>query len=114
MPTHTVVPPSILRHFAPRRDKVQALAALDQQFCDMCEEYAAAEAALARFEVWPPDLRGERLEECQGWIERLIAEMDDALCSAKYRSRRARLPCDDDTPPPERTLIYPRPDPTGD
>lgn len=83
MPTHTVVPPSILLHFAPRRDEVQALAERDQRFCDMCEEYAAAEAALARIEGWPADVRGERLEECQGWIECLIAEMDDALRGAK-------------------------------
>jgi hypothetical protein len=83
MPTLAVVPPSILQHFAPRRDELQALAERNQRFCDMCEEFAAAEAALARIEGWPEDLRGERLDECQGWIERLIAEMDDALCSAK-------------------------------
>ena len=83
MPDQTEVPPSLLRHFAADGDAVRRLAAGNPSFGDMCEEFAEAEAALKRIETLPAGLREERLEECQGWIERLIAEMGDVLSAAK-------------------------------
>ena len=52
-------------------------------FRDMCEELAAAEEALARMDGLPPSLQAERRGECQGWIERLTLEIDEALTKSK-------------------------------
>lgn len=83
MSNHPVVPPTVLRHFATLRDEVFDLAVRDPAFGDMCEEFAEAEDAMTRIEQLPVGLREERLEECQGWIESLIAEMEQALLTAK-------------------------------
>jgi hypothetical protein len=77
------LPETVLRHFPAKVDAVRDLALRNQSFRDMCQELDDAERALARMEDLSPDIRVERLEECHGWIERLMQEMEDALAEAK-------------------------------
>ena len=68
-----------IRRFPGRAASIRRLAERSEAFRDMCEELAAAEAALARIEASPPANRAERMAECEGWIVRLTAEMSAAL-----------------------------------
>ncbi|MFO1144799.1 MAG: hypothetical protein U1E59_20960 [Amaricoccus sp.] len=58
---------------------------------DMCEELAAADAALTSVSLLPAKLRAERRAECMGWIERLKQEIDEALAAAKVVPLLPRL-----------------------
>ncbi|PZQ51686.1 MAG: hypothetical protein DI556_05910 [Rhodovulum sulfidophilum] len=65
-----------LRRFPDQKERVARLAERSETFRDMCEELAAAERALAA-------LTGESTDrriECEGWIDRLLGEMSEALC----------------------------------
>jgi hypothetical protein len=79
----TFVLDSVLLHFPGRSAQVRELAGRNQDFRDMCQELGEAEAALSRIESVPPSSRAERLEECRGWIDRLVREMEAALADAK-------------------------------
>ncbi len=92
MPEDQVVPPSIVRHFATQGADPRGLATRDPAFRDMCEEFAEAETALSQIEWQSADVRGERLEECQGWIEGLLAEMEEALSASKIIPLPPRRP----------------------
>lgn len=77
-----------IRRFPDESAAIREHARRHQAFRDMCEELAAADAALVRTEVMPPGLRSERRGECEGWIERLTEEIGEALA----RSNVVRLP----------------------
>ena len=72
-----------IRRFPGRADIICRLAERSEAFRDMCEELAAAEAALARIEASPPANRAERMAECEGWIVRLTGEMSDGAAPAE-------------------------------
>lgn len=72
-----------LRRFPGRASELVERARLDPALFDMCEELAAAEAALANTGALPAELREERREEWREWIERLTHEIEDALAGAK-------------------------------
>lgn len=73
-----VLAPAI-RRFPEQRESVIGLAERSEAFRDMCEELAAAEAALAS--LGTSDRAGveARRLECAEWIERLAGEMTRAL-----------------------------------
>lgn len=68
-----------IRKFPGQVEAVRRLAQSDDAFCDMCEELAAAETALAGLRNARTSPDRERREECEGWIVRLVAEMTEAL-----------------------------------
>lgn len=58
----------------------------DQNFRDMCEELAEAEAALSRADQLPLPIRAARKAEWQDLVERLAREVDAALQEKQTRS----------------------------
>ncbi|TPE47690.1 hypothetical protein [Amaricoccus solimangrovi] len=70
---------SALRRFPEKADRVLRLAERDEAFRDMCEELAAAEAALETLTGDGSATGAARREECEGWIVRLLGEMSDAV-----------------------------------
>ena len=51
----------------------------DESFRGMCEDFAAAEYALACADQLPPHIREERRTEFRGLVESLAAEIEQAL-----------------------------------
>jgi len=51
----------------------------DEDFRGMCEDFAAAEDALAAVDQLPLHIREERRAEFKGLMESLAAEIDEAL-----------------------------------
>lgn len=80
------IAPSVLlaavRRFPDRAERVVWLAGQSEPFLDMCEELAAAEEALAGLDLRPLPDADARRDECQGWIDRLTAEMSAAMRGA--------------------------------
>lgn len=72
-----------VRRFPASGAQISTLAAKDDAFRDMCEELAEADALLARLDASRPANETERRLECEGWIERLTAEIADALRKAQ-------------------------------
>lgn len=68
-----------MRRFPGQTAIVLRIAARDEAFRDMCEELAAAEAALAGIRDGRSAADAGRREECEGWIDRLIDEMTATL-----------------------------------
>lgn len=73
-----VLAPAI-RRFPEQRESVIGLAGRSEAFRDMCEELAAAEAALASLRASDGAGVEARRLECAAWIERLTDEMARAL-----------------------------------
>ena len=73
----------VARYFPDCHAAVLALAARNPAFSDMCQELRDVDGALGRLAERQDAARAERLSECQGWIERLRAEMQEALAQAK-------------------------------
>lgn len=79
---------TVLRHFPHHIPQVQALAARDPEFRDMCEEMDAAEAALVRIGELPKKDDAARRAECQSWIARLKCEMERSLAETRVVTLR--------------------------
>jgi hypothetical protein len=83
---------SALRRFPNRARIIEDLTRQSEDFRDMCEELAEAEAALLAAKNAPAGVRGERMAEWTGWIERLSAEISAAVDNANVipldRARR--------------------------
>jgi uncharacterized protein Yka (UPF0111/DUF47 family) len=73
----------VLRHFPDRAAEVQALASVSDPFRDMCVELGAADLALEHLRTATVPHRQERLAECEGWIDRLTAEMGAELARSR-------------------------------
>lgn len=73
----------VARYFPDCHAAVQALAARDAAFSDMCQELREVDRALERLAGRRDGAQADRLTECQGWIERLRLEMQEALAEAK-------------------------------
>jgi hypothetical protein len=73
---------SALRRFPSKAREIEELTAQSEDFRDMCEELAEAEAALLAAQNAPAGVRNERIAEWTGWIDRLSAEIAAALDSA--------------------------------
>jgi hypothetical protein len=71
-----------LRRFPSKARTIEELTRRSENFRDMCEELAEAEAALLAAKNAPAEVRNERMAESTGWIERLNAEIAAALDSA--------------------------------
>ena len=72
----------VLRHFPDLGADVLSLAMNNVQFRDMCAELKDAERALEYVRTAQIAQQEERLAECAGWIDRLMAEMREALKTA--------------------------------
>ena len=72
-----------IRRFPDRRSAIEALVVRNENFRDMCEELAVAEAALATVDQLDARLRNERRLEWLSCIHRLLKEMEDELQGAK-------------------------------
>jgi hypothetical protein len=68
-----------LRRFPQFELAIRRLMARSEAFCDMCEELAEAEVALATVNKVAPALREARRAEWQELIDRLIGEVGAAL-----------------------------------
>jgi hypothetical protein len=68
-----------LRRFPQFELAIRRLMARSEAFCDMCEELAEAEVALATVNKVAPALREARRAEWQDLIDRLVAEVGTAL-----------------------------------
>lgn len=68
-----------LRRFPARSLQIRELSMRDEDFRGMCEDFAAAENALAAVDQLPVHVREERRAEFKGLIESLAAEIAEAL-----------------------------------
>jgi hypothetical protein len=72
-----------LRRFPAHASEVEHLVATDENFRSLCDDLAAAEAALLGFPELPVAIKAERRIECESWIESLSAEIENALRESK-------------------------------
>jgi hypothetical protein len=72
-----------LRRFPARSLQIKELSIRDESFRGMCEDFAAAENALAHADQLPLHVREERRAEFKSLVESLAAEIDQALGAAK-------------------------------
>jgi hypothetical protein len=86
---------SALRRFPSKAREIEELTRQSENFRDMCEELAEAEAALLAAKDAPAGVRNERIAESTGWIDRLSAEIAAALGRANV------IPLDRAKPPNE-------------
>ena len=71
---------SVALHLFPdRAHDIRSLMGRNEGFCEMCEELAMAEGALANISAVPAAERDARIEECRVWIARLSGEIIEAL-----------------------------------
>lgn len=72
---------SAVAHRFPQAElAIRRLMSRNEDFCDLCEELAEAEAALAGVaDTTPADLREQRAHEWQELIDLLVAEVRKAL-----------------------------------
>ena len=71
------------RRFPSSFSEIERLIGQNDEFRMLCDDLAAAEAALVAVEDLAPSLRAERLAECNDWIQALSVEIEDALMRAK-------------------------------
>jgi hypothetical protein len=71
------------RRFPSSSAQIAILIRQSEGFSELCNDLAAAEAALIAVEDLAPDCRDTRLAECRDWIESLSREIEDALMNAK-------------------------------
>lgn len=67
------------RRFPNAEFAIRKLMNRDEAFCDMCDELADAELALANVSAVPVETRNERAIEWQEVVDRLIVEIGNAL-----------------------------------
>ncbi|MDK1386225.1 hypothetical protein ILFOPFJJ_00634 [Ensifer psoraleae] len=72
-----------LRRFPARSLQIRELSIRDESFRGMCEDFAAAENALAHADQLPFHVREERRAEFRSLVESLAAEIEQALGPAK-------------------------------
>ncbi|MCA1444007.1 hypothetical protein I6F07_28120 [Ensifer sp. IC4062] len=72
-----------LRRFPTRSLQIKELSIRDESFRGMCEDFAAAEHALANADQLPSGVREERRAEFRGLLESLAVEIEQALGAAK-------------------------------
>ncbi|OAP40967.1 hypothetical protein AU381_03515 [Sinorhizobium glycinis] len=72
-----------LRRFPARSLQIRELSIRDESFRGMCEDFAAAEHALARADQLPSHIREERRAEFESLVEGLAAEIEQALGPTK-------------------------------
>ncbi|WP_209604616.1 hypothetical protein [Sinorhizobium kostiense] len=68
-----------LRRFPEHSLQIRERLMQDESFRGMCEDFAAAEYALACADQLPPHIREERRTEFKGLVESLAAEIEQAL-----------------------------------
>ncbi|MFQ6180614.1 hypothetical protein ACLMJV_01465 [Sinorhizobium meliloti] len=68
-----------LRRFPARSLQIRELSIRDESFRGMCEDFAAAENALAHADQLPFHVRDERRAEFRSLVESLAAEIEQAL-----------------------------------
>ncbi len=71
------------RRFPLSFNEIERLIEESEEFSALCDDLAAAEAALFAVDDLPRPLRAERLAECNDWIQALSVEIEDALTRAK-------------------------------
>jgi len=64
---------------------IRRLMSRSETFCDMCEELADAEQALANVSSLEPELVSERQLEWQELVDRLVAEIKAAIDQTQSR-----------------------------
>ncbi|APG93993.1 hypothetical protein SAMCFNEI73_pC0271 (plasmid) [Sinorhizobium americanum] len=72
-----------LRRFPARSLQIRELSIRDESFRGMCEDFAAAESALAHADRLPSHVREERRAEFKSLVESLAAEIEQALGPAR-------------------------------
>ncbi|MCA1409207.1 hypothetical protein I6F26_31480 [Ensifer sp. IC3342] len=72
-----------LRRFPARSLQIKELSIRDESFRGMCEDFAAAENALAHTDQLPLHVRAERRAEFESLVESLAAEIEQALGAGK-------------------------------
>jgi hypothetical protein len=72
-----------IRHLPASANEIQQRAVFDEVFRGICEDLAAAEAALAAVSTLPAAIRAERASEYLGLIDELLAEISLELARAK-------------------------------
>ncbi|MCA1371368.1 hypothetical protein I6F15_29095 [Bradyrhizobium sp. BRP14] len=72
-----------LRRFPARSLQIRELSIRDESFRGMCEDFAAAENALAHVGQLPTHVREERRAEFESLVESLAAEIEQALARLK-------------------------------
>ena len=78
------------RKFPSSLGVIESLIMHDADFRGLCDDLAAAEAAMKRLDALPPTIRAERLAECSDWIELLSGEIEKAMQRAKVVPLTAR------------------------
>jgi hypothetical protein len=68
-----------MRRFPESEFAIRKMMANSEAFCDMCEELADADFALARVVEAPPDIREARRAEWEELVEVLSAEVKAAI-----------------------------------
>ncbi|BCH24021.1 hypothetical protein MesoLjLb_38060 [Mesorhizobium sp. L-8-3] len=81
-----------LRRFPELELTIRRMIVADQNFRDMCEELAEAEAALSRADQLPLPIRAARKAEWQDLVERLAREVDAALQEQQAVTRSHIIP----------------------
>jgi hypothetical protein len=71
------------RRFPASIGQIEILIRQDEDFSELCNDLAAAEAALVAVEDLAPTLREGRVAECNDWIASLSNEIEVALQNAK-------------------------------
>ena len=71
------------RRFPSSLGQIEILIGQNEDFRELCNDLAAAEAALSAVNDLAPALRDGRLAECNDWIESLSIEIEDALMKTK-------------------------------
>jgi hypothetical protein len=71
------------RRFPSFSGEIEVLIRQNEEFSELCNDLAAAEAALMTVNDLAPQLRDGRVAECKDWIESLSREIEDALMKAK-------------------------------
>ena len=64
-------------------DLINALAARDEAFLELCDDLGAAQSALEGLAILPDMLRRHGLAECEEWIVGLCSEIQRAVNSGR-------------------------------
>ena len=82
-----------VRKFPSHAKLIEELTIRSESFRELCEDLAEAERALAASEQLSETLRSARRAECQGWVDGLTKEIEEALRETKViRFAGLRLP----------------------
>lgn len=75
-----------VRHFPARLAEIEALARASERFRDICEELAAAEAALVAVDQLDERFRAERRLEWLSYVRSALRDIDNELQNARIVS----------------------------